>query len=305
MMELTQEQIRSFLAVTEEKSFSLAAEKIYRTQSAVSIQISRLEEQLETRLFNRTTKQLNLTEAGEVLYRYLKRVESTLEEAEAELGDLRRVKKGRLVLSTSDTTACYHLPPILQGFREIYPEVDILVRNAPSPRTRQMVLNNEVDLGIVTLDRDTGELTSVPLFPRKDVMICPPEHPLAGRGELFLKDMETQPFILLDDKCSTRQILDRLLISSRVSLKIAMELSSVEVIKRFVRINAGISVIPEAAIRDEISAGLLSSVKIKDYAAVKPVYLGMIYRKNRYLSAVSREFLEYISGEKQRPGYQL
>ena len=295
MMELTLEQIKSFLAVTEEKSFSLAAERIFRTQSAVSIQIARLEEQLNTKLFNRTTKQLDLTDAGGILYRYLKRIESTLDEAESELGDIRHARKGKLLLSTSDTTACYHLPPVLQGFRELHPDVDITVMNATSPRTRQMVLDSRVDLGIVTLDRVPEELESVPLFPRSDLLVCHPEHPLAGRDSLFLKDLESWPFILLDRNCSTRQILDRKLKDARVRLKITMELSSVEVIKRFVRINAGISIIPEAAVMEDIAENRLASVGIKDYNTDKPVYLGIVYRKNRYLSAVSRSFLKFIS----------
>lgn len=302
MLEISFEQLRSFLAVVKYHSFSRAAEKIFRTQAALSIQVARLEELTGTRLFNRTTKSLELTGAGRVLHKYLSGVEALLKEAKAELGDLQELVCGRLVLCTSDTTACYQLPLVLQLFTQRYRGIEIIVQNATSPRTWQMVLDGRVDLGIVTLEGLPASLVSLPLFQRRDVLICHPGHPLAGRKEILLKDLEAYPAILLDQNCATRQILDQTCRQSQVNLQIAMELSSVEVIKRFVRINAGISVIPQLAVSEEVAAGQLALCRIQDFRLRSPVQQGVIYKSGRYLSAASRGFLdllqEHFGGDK-------
>jgi DNA-binding transcriptional LysR family regulator len=294
MLDITFEQIRAFLAIVKYGTFSAAAEKIFRTQAALSIQVAKLEQTLHTRLFNRTTKQVELTEAGNVLTRYLKQVEYLLSQADAELGDLQHVKKGRLLLSTSDTTACYRLPNILQKFTRDYPGVEISIRNATSPRTLKLVMDNSIDLGIVTLVNIPSELQAIPLFPRYDVVICHPGHPLAGRKEILLKDLEQYNCILLDQNCATRQLLDRVCIRSRVSLNIVMELSSVEVIKRFVMINSGISIIPDVAVKEEVAVKQIAAMKISDYLKHKPVRIGVVYRKKRYISSAVQSFLDTL-----------
>ena len=295
MLDITFEQIRAFLGVVKNGSFSAAAEKVFRTQAAVSIQVARLEQSLHTRLFNRTTKQVELTEAGNILSKYLHQVEHLLTQAEAELGDLQQVKKGRLILSTSDTTACYRLPGILQRYNREYPGVEIIIRNATTPKTMKLVMENNIDLGIITLINIPPELKAIPLFPRKDVVICHPDHLLAHREEILLKDLEQYNCILLDQNCATRQLLDRVCMNSRVKLRIIMELSSVEVIKRFVMINSGISVIPDMAVKEEVVDRQLAVVKIRDYQKQKPVQMGVVYKKNRYLSAAVRSFLDNLT----------
>ncbi|MBN1699976.1 MAG: LysR family transcriptional regulator [Spirochaetales bacterium] len=295
MIDITFEQIRAFLAVAQYKSFSAAASKVFRTQAALSIQISRLEEITGIKVFDRTTKYVRLTEGGKVLHKYLGRLETLLLDAEAELGDLRRMKKGTLRLSTSDTTACYRLPGILRQYNDSYPGIDIIVRNAPSPKTMRLVSENNVDLGIVTLLDVPHELEALPLFPRHDLVIYHPGHPFAGRESVFLKDLESYDCILLDRYCATRKILDRVCEGARVRLSVSMELSSVEVIKRFVRVGAGISVVPAMAVEEEMEKGLLASSVIVDYLRLPSVSMGVVYRKNRYLSLAVKGFLSMLS----------
>ena len=239
-MDLTFEQINAFYAVATSGSFSLGAEKIFRTQSAVSIQINRLEETVGHRLFHRTTKSIELTEAGHVFLHYVEKIQGLLGEAQQELLDLDKMEKGRLIISTSDTTACYRLPEVLQSFKAQYPGIEILVRNSTSLNTIEMVAGNEVDLGIATLVFLKPGLEAIPLFSRSDVVVCHPDHPLANRKQLFLKDLESYSCILLDDRCSSRRILDQACEAAGVTLPIAMELSSIEVIKNLVMINSGV-----------------------------------------------------------------
>jgi DNA-binding transcriptional LysR family regulator len=293
-MDFPYEQMAAFHAVAQYGSFSKAGTALFRSQSAVSVQIAKLEAALGKRLFDRTTKHVALTEAGQILLRYITQIEGLLQQAAQEFADLDHLERGRLVLCTSDTTACYRLPALLQQYREHHPGIDMVVRNATSPQTIEAVCAHEVDLGIVTLTALKPELEAIPLFPRHDVLICHPQHPLAQRTTVLLKDLESYPLILLDQRCASRRIIDELCAQARVQLRITMELSSIEVIKRFVRINAGLSVVPAIAIEEEVQAGGLAAVAIHDVRNRPRHTMGVIYKKGRYLSLAARSFLQEL-----------
>lgn len=161
-------------------------------------------------------------------------------------------------------------------------------------RQTEALLAHEIDLGIVTLRKLNPDIEALPLFPRHDVLICHPDHPLARRRRIFLKDLERYAFILLDERCSSRRLLDDLCAASRVELVIAMELSSIEVIKRFVRIDAGLSVVPAVAVQEEIDSGQLASVEIADFESAEVHDMGVVYKRNRCLSLAARSFLDEL-----------
>ena len=299
-MDISFEQINAFKTVAMHKSFSTAAKKLYRTQSAVSIQIAKLEENIGQRLFHRTTKMITLTEAGQIFLKCVKGIDRIIDETEQELNDLLEMERGRLMISTSDTTACYRIPDILQKYRQKYPRIEIIVRNSTSLKSIEMVLQGDVDFGIVTLSYLKPELEVIPLFSRSDVLICHPEHMLAGRKRIFLKDLEKYTMVLLDRNCSSRRILDDACERAKVKLNIGMELSSIEVVKSFVAINAGISIVPEVSVREDVNSGRLKVLNISDFEGDKKNKIGVIYRRDRYLSNASRRFLEMFS-----PGYSF
>ncbi len=291
ILALPYEALRTFAEVARLGSFSRAGEALYRSQSAVSLQVAKLEAAVGRRLPDRTTKRVELTEAGGVLLGYVRQTEALLEQASRELEDLDRMERGRLVICASDTTGCYRLPGILQQYRERHPGIEIVIRNATSPRTVQAVLAHEVDIGIVTLTALEPGLEAVPLFPRKDVLICHPRHRLARRRRVLLKDLERHSFILLDERCSSRRILDDLCREAQAVLPVAMELSSIEVIKRFVRIDAGLSVVPEMAVQEEVESGQLSAIEITDMQRGPRHEMGAVYKRGRYLTLAAQSFL--------------
>jgi len=293
-MDITFEQLKAFQAAAEKLSFSKAAEQIYRTQSAVSIQIAKLEDTVKQKLFQRTTKQIELTEAGKILLRYSTQIKDLLEQAEQEMMDLARMESGRLTICTSDTTACYQLPGIIQKYQAKYPGIEIIVRNATSLKTIDMVMDNQVDLGIATLKYLKPPLVAIPLFYRSDVVICHPTHPLAKKRAVFLKDLEAYNCVMLDQKCSSRRILDEACAVAGVALSISMELSSIEVVKNFVTINSGISVVPELAVKREVAEKKLTALKIRDLHVADPIKMGAIYKKDRYLTLAARSFLNML-----------
>ena len=138
------------------------------------------------------------------------------------------------------------------------------------------------------------ELEAIPLFPRHDVLICHPQHSLAQRTTVLLKDLEAYPLILLDQRCASRRLIDELCIQARVRLRITMELSSIEVIKRLVRIDAGLSVVPAIAVQEEVQAGGLAAVALYDLQQRSQYKMGVIYKKGRYLSLAARSFLQEL-----------
>ncbi len=293
-MKWSPDQMTAFQAVASHGSFSKAAAALLRSQSAVSVQVAKLEDALGKRLFDRTTKRISLTDAGQILLRYLAQIDGLMEQAMQELDDLDHLERGRLVLCASDTTGCYYLPTMLQQYRQRHPRIDIVVRNATSPQTIQAVSQHDVDLGIVTLPVALDDLEAISLFSRHDVLICHPQHPLAHRSSVLLKDLEAYPLILLDQRCASRRIIDDVCTQARVQLHITMELSSIEVIKRFVRIDAGLSIVPAAAIREEVEARGLASVDVHEFDKRSPYKMGVIYKKGRYLSRAAQSFLDEL-----------
>ena len=294
-MDITFEQINAFKSVAKYKSFSTAAKKLYRTQSAVSIQIAKLEDNIGQKLFHRTTKIIALTEAGHIFLKCASGIGRIINDTEQELNDLLEMERGRLMISTSDTTACYRIPDIIKRYREKYPKIEIIVRNSTSLNSIEMVMQGDVDFGIVTLSYLKPELEVIPLFSRSDVLICHPEHKLAGRKKIYLKDLEKYQMVLLDRNCSSRRILDDICERTKVKLNIGMELSSIEVVKSFVEINAGVSIVPDVSVREDIRSGKVKALKIMDFEGDKKKKMGVVYRKDRYLSNASRRFLEMFT----------
>lgn len=293
-MKLSYDQLIVFHAVARHGSFTRAAEALFRSQSAVSIQVAKLEEAIEKPVFDRTTRHLALTEAGQILLRYVGQMERLMGEAAQELEDLDKLERGRLVLCTSDTTGCYHLPVLFKQYLKRYPKIDIIVRNATSLRTIQAVADNEVDLGIVTLAYLKPDIEAIPLFMRHDALACPPRHALARRTSVRLKDLEQYPLILLDRNCSSRRLIDDLCQQTKVYLDVAMELSSIELIKRFVCIDAGLSIVPAVAIQEEVARGVLAQVEIDDFQDRPSQKMGVIYKRGRYLSRAAQSFLDAL-----------
>lgn len=292
------EQLKAFVAVAELKSFSLAAKQLFRTQSAVSVQVSNLEILLDCQLFARANKTITLTDAGEVFLSYADKVFLNLNHAAQAVADLKTKVSGRLVISTSDTTACYRMPILIQRYRRTYPEVEIIIKNATSLDTVEIIKSGGADLGVATLRNLPQGLDSRPLYQRGDCLICHPEHKLAKRRSVLLKDLEAYPMVLLDKNCASRRILDAACEQSKVNLEVSMELSSIEVVKSLVKINSGISIVPKVSVQNDVKQGLLKTLSIEDFNR-KQAHIGLIYQQGRYQNSATQAFIKMCKGLKQ------
>ncbi len=286
------ERLRAFHAVAAEKSFSKAAEKLFRTQPAISQAIRLLERDLGERLFLRLGRTTELTEAGRILLERATEAFETLAQARAHIEALSGLRKGTLTLSASDTTSCYVLPPVLGAFRRQYPGIEVRVRNCPSPIAAAQVAAREADIGVVTLPIDHPKLAAETLTAREDVAICAAKHPLAKRKRATLHDLAEYPLLLLDKGANTRAFIDRQFEASGLRPVIAMELGSIEVIKRLVELDFGVSIVPRIAVRDEIKRKTLHALRIfkKDESRL----LGVVYPQKGIMSPAAQVFVKML-----------
>ncbi len=285
------DQIRNFYEVATHKSFTVAAEKLYRTQPAVSTQVRRLEEELGERLFDRLGKKVRLTHAGEILLGYAERLLRLHDEAKLAISELKATPKGKLQIGANEATCIYVLPRIFIIYRQKYPEVQISIYRNFSKKVLEKVLDNQLDVGIVTLPVDGKDLVVIPVAKDELWLITSPSHPLAGRSSVSLIELADYPLIF-HKVGSTRERILQQFGKAAEKLNISFELASIETVKKFVSIGMGIAVVPKSYALEERDQGVLNLVRIKDLKMIRR--LGLIYKKNRYMSRACKAFLEVI-----------
>lgn len=288
-------QLEVFNAVSEEKSFSRAGQRLGRTQPAISSAIKLLEDELGERLFDRLGKSVRLTAAGELLTEYAKRLLRIREEAVLAVGELRGLNRGTLRLGANETTCLYVLPEVLAAFKQAYPQVQIDIHRAITRSITERVIDGTLDFGIVTLPIKNSRLEALTIHRDELALIVGPGHSLSSRRSVRMSDLEDEPFILHKIGTTTRERLVKHFREGGVKMKVTMELASIETIKRFVSIGMGISIVPRLCISKEIEEGSLTAVSIRDARFKRK--LGLIYIKGRYQSQAARAFLAMISAK--------
>jgi DNA-binding transcriptional LysR family regulator len=288
-MELS--HLRSFYVIAREQSVTRAATRLGLTQPALSLQLKALEAELGEALFARHRKQMQLTQAGEILYRHVQTVLATLEEAKTEVAALHQLLRGHLAIAASDTNSTYILPEVLRLFRTQYPHVRIDIRNKMSSQVLQLVLDHEVDFGIATLPMAHRQVTMETLFRREEVMICPTDHPLSRASAVSLAQVSPHPLLALSPGSTSRRLLDLAFQHTGVPMQVAMNLGSIEVIKRFVEIGLGVAIVPHVAVAAEVQHGRLVAIPVEDLPARE---IGLVERKNTRRSRPVVAFLRLL-----------
>jgi DNA-binding transcriptional LysR family regulator len=278
-------RLAAFAAVARTGGFSKAANELGKTQSSVSQAVLLLERELGQKLFSRDGHTPRLTDAGRALLRRTTRIFDEMALAESELSALSELRFGELVVGTSDTLACYFLPPVFAAFRERYPNVELRLDNRPSPVIAERVSERQVDLGIVSLPlpeslelsgrKVSDRLDCVVLAAQEDVAVCAPGHPLvqakAKRGEVGVRELASYPLLLLDRTTSSRALVEAAFAAEKTAFSVAMEMSSVEVLKRLAELGFGVAIVPRFSVRRETESGVLSALKLRDFGAPRGV----------------------------------
>ena len=274
------DQIRNFYEVAVHRSFTLAAEKLFRTQPAISTQVRMLEEELGEKLFDRIGKKVCLTQAGELLFGYAERLLRLHDEAKLAITELNASPRGKILIGANEATCLYVLPQLFALFKEKYPEVQISIYRNFSKKVVDKILENQLDFGIVTLPVPDRDLHVMPIAEDELWLITSPGHPLADRTTVALEDVVSYPFIF-HKAGTTRERLVKQLGPLWEKMNISMELASIETIKKFVSIGMGISIVPKSYVSDEMERGTLRLVRMRNFKLIRK--LGLIHRKNRYM----------------------
>jgi len=300
------DQLVSFLEVARLQSFSRAAEKIYRTQPAISAQVRLLEQECGERLFNRSGKRVQLTPAGEILQRYAQKIIDLHRDALQAIAELNQTARGKLQLGANEATCLYVLPKTFARFKQLYPLVQISIYRNFSHKIVQKVQEGAVEVGVVTLPQTAPNLEVIPVHHDEMQLVVPAKHPLAKHRSVTLEEVVQYPLIL-PKTGRTRVVLDRLLREKRNELQISMELASVETIKKFVGAGLGVTFLSRSYAQPEVAAGVLKVIPIEGIRLTRD--LGLVYRRDRYLSLPAKVFIEAVrasaSVPKRDPGAQL
>jgi DNA-binding transcriptional LysR family regulator len=294
----TLDQLRILKAIAAEGSFKRAADSLYVSQPAVSLQVQHLERQLDVPLFDRGGRRAQLTEAGQLLLSYSDRILSLCQETCRAIDDLQNLNGGTLIIGASQTTGTYLMPQMIGLFRKKYPEVSVQLHVHSTRRTSWSVANGQVDLAIIGGEIPADLLDSLEITPYAEdelALILPTSHPLAQVGDLPIEELYKLQFITLDSQSTIRKAIDRVLLDSNVDprqLTIAMELNSIEAIKNAVQAGLGAAFLSVTAIEKELQMGALQRVRIEG-VTIKRMLL-QIRNPNRYRSKATEAFCNEV-----------
>ena len=295
LMSLMQiETLKMFCDLAETQSFTKAAQINGVTQSAISQQVSSMERLFASRLIERSKKNFQLTREGEVLYDYSKQIMQLSSSLDAKLLELKDVISGTIRLSTIYSIGLHDLPPYITKFMKLYPTLNIHVEYRHASQVYNDVFSNIVDLGMVAYPVKDAKLEIIPLKKEPLVVICHPQHPFAKKKTIKLKELADQKLIGFDPDIPTRKAIDKILREHDVKVNYVMEFDNIETVKRAVEIEAGISIVPQPTVMQEIAKRTLASVEIEEGQYFRPI--AAIYKKNRVLSPAIKQFLTLLKG---------
>jgi DNA-binding transcriptional LysR family regulator len=284
--------LKVFCDLAETESFTKAAQINHITQSAVSQQISSLERQFKSLLIERSKKKFRLTREGQVLYDYSKQIIQTYDSLQSKLQEIKDIISGTIRVATIYSIGLHDLPPYIKKFLKTYPTVHIHVEYRRANQVYEDVLGNVVDIGLVAYPTRDSKLETVSL--RKDslVLITHPQHALAKAKSVKLGAIAGQKFIAFEPDIPTRKAIDKHLRDRGVSVQPVMEFDNIETVKRAVEIDAGIAIVPQATVTQEISKQTLAQVTFEDVDMQRP--LAAIYKKSKVLSPAMKQFLTIL-----------
>lgn len=286
------ESLKVFCDLAETESFTKAAQINHVTQSAVSQQISSLERQFKSLLIERSKKKFRLTREGQVLYEYSKQIIQTYDSLHSRLQEIKDIISGTIRVATIYSIGLHDLPPYMKKFLKTYPTVHVHVEYRRANQVYEDVLGNVVDLGLVAFPSKDIKLEIVPLRRDNMVLICHPQHALAKLKTVKLAAITGQKFIAFEPDIPTRKAIDRILKDNNVTVHPVMEFDNIETVKRAVEIDAGISIVPQGTIAQEVAKQTLAAAQFEDAQFFRQ--LAAIYKKNKVLSPAMKQFLAIL-----------
>lgn len=286
------ENFKIFADLVETKSFSKSAKLNGITQSAVSQQARAMERHFKTLLIDRSQKQFQLTREGQQVYDSAKEILHTYDKLLSELQELKKIISGTIRISTIYSIGLHELPPYIKKFLHDFPSVNVRVEYRRSNLVYEDILHNSVDFGLVAFPVKTRQIEILPFRADRLVLITQPNHALARKVEIELKDLMGQKFIGFDPDIPTRKAVDTIFRDNKLELDPVMEFDNIETVKRAVEIDHGIAIVPQATVAQEQKQGTLAVLHFRGKEFSRP--LAILHRKGRVLTPAMRKFIETL-----------
>ncbi len=284
-------QLETFLAVAEERSFSRAAVRLHRTQPAISQVIRKLEEAVGETLFDRAARDGSLTASGVLLRDYALRLLALRREASSALGELKSLESGRLQLAANEYT-CMVLLPAIHRYRREFPHIDVAVHRSLASHIPDELNLRTFELGMLSFRPDPAHFRSIAVYADTLACIVSPSHALAGAKRVTISQLGTETFIAHNVASPLRKRVVEAFQRHRTPLNMAIELPTIEAIKRFVALGNGVALVPHLTVAQELESGTLVRIPVEDLEAKR--ILRLVHRRQATLSYAARAFLRTI-----------
>ncbi len=280
-------QIQYFLAVARHQNFTRAAEQVHVSQPSLSVQISSLEDELGTKLFDRLGRKVVLTQAGELFHEHAERAVRELEQAAHVVQELHGAKRGQLVVGALSTVNSYLIAPLVSRFKQRFPGIRLQVHAQPSSDIVAGLLSHRFDIGICLLPLSHSELTTIPMFEERLALVAPPDAKL-NRTRMRMQDLGRLPLVLMPVDYCLRKMVEAECAKAGVHPQVVLEMSSPEGILQAVADGAGATILPELFVRSRLTATQLQLIDLYDPTPRHAV--GLAYFTKRYRSVAAKEF---------------
>jgi DNA-binding transcriptional LysR family regulator len=284
-------QLETFLAVAEERSFSRAAVRLHRTQPAVSQVIRKLEAAVGETLFDRAARDGSLTAAGVLLRDYALRLMALRREAASALDELKNLERGRLQLAANEYT-CMYLLPAIDRFRRAFPQVSVTVHRMLASRIPEELNLRTFELGMVSFRPDPAQFRTIAVYADSLALIVSPNHPLAGAQRVSIGNLGDEVFIAHNVASPLRRKVIEAFQRYRTPLNMAVELPTIEAIKRFVAMGNGVALVPHLTVARELETGQLVRVTVNELEFKRVLRLAQ--RRQATLSYAATAFLRTL-----------
>ncbi|MBL0311693.1 MAG: LysR family transcriptional regulator [Holophagaceae bacterium] len=280
-----------FLVVMEEKSFTRAAEKLGRTQPAITQAIQRLETEFGETLIDRSGRELALTDAGRVVFEAARRQENLQRELITQLDELRNKAAGRLVIGANESMILYLLPHLIQ-YRRAYPKVKLVVQRSRSSEVPELLLAGDVDFGVVSYITGDERFHSQVLYVDHLACVMAPDHRLGHKEMLFIKDLEAETFVAHNVASPYRDAVMKAFQLQKTHLNMDIEMPTVESIRRMVQSGLGVAFLPRVCVDQDLRTGILKEIPVKELQLERKIYLLSVDK--RPLSHAAEAFQELM-----------